>query len=132
MDIGKPFLSKLFYILLVTPSLALAVIITGPAQETSYLFIVITVLGGIIALLGIILTFRGVTSPAEVTINIPGGGTFKFSRIGQGVILAIVGAIVLVSALYFHPTTTKSTTTETTTITDESGTHTVHSETSKR
>jgi hypothetical protein len=126
MDIIKIILAASVYILLVASNLAWAAVRTEPSKGASYLFIVVAVLGGIIALLGIILAFRGVKSSAEVSIKIPGVGTFKFNKVGQGVVLAIIGAIILVSALYLYPTTTTKTVTETTIIEGEDGTRTIH------
>lgn len=114
------------YIFFVTSNPAWAVVTTESAEGASYLFIFIAFIGGIIALLGIILAFRGVTSPAEVSIEIPGGGTFKFSKVGQGVVLTIIGGIILVFALYLYPTSTTKTVTETTTVEGGDDTRTIH------
>jgi len=114
------------YIFFVTSNPAWAVVTTESAKGASYLFIFIAFIGGIIALLGIILAFRGVTSPAEVSIEIPGGGTFKFSKVGQGAVLTIIGSIILVFALYLYPTTTTKTVTETTTVEGGGDTRTTH------
>lgn len=127
MNIIKIMLAASVYIFLVALNLAWAAVSTEPSKGASYLFIVAAVLGGIIALLGIILAFRGVKSPTEVSIKIPGVGTFKVNKIGQGVVLAIIGAIILVSALYLYPKTTTKTVIETTTIEGEDGTRTIHS-----
>lgn len=131
MYIIKVVLAVSVYIFLIDSNLAWAAVRTEPSNGASYLFIVVAVLGGIIAFLGIILAFRGVTSPAEVSIKIPNIGAFKFNKIGQGVVLAILGAIILVSALYLYPTTTTKTSTETTIIEGEDGTRTIHREMGK-
>ena len=129
MYITKIVLAASVYIFLVNSHLAWAIVKKGPSNGTSYLFIIIAVIGGIIALLGIILAFRGVTSPAEVSIKIPNIGAFKFNKVSQGVVLAIIGAIILVSVLYLYPTTTTKTITETTTTEGEDGTRIIHRET---
>lgn len=126
MNIIKIILATSVYIFLAASNLAWALVSTEPSKGAPYLFIVVAVLGGIIALLGIILVFHGVTSPAEVSIKIPGIGTFKFNKVGQGVVLAIIGAIILVSTLYLYPTTTTKTVSETTIIEGEDGTRTIH------
>ncbi len=125
MRIIKIVLASSAYIFLVDSNLVWAVIRTESSKGASYLFIVVTALGGIIVLLGIILAFRGVTSPAKVSIKIPGVGTFKFNKVGQGIVLTIIGAIILVFALYLSMTTTK-TVTETTTIEAEDGSRIIH------
>ena len=115
-------------VFLVALNPAWAAVRTEPSKGASYLFIVVAVLGGIVALLGIILAFRGATSPAEVSVEIPGGGTFRFSRVGQGVVLTIIGGIILVFALYLYPMTTTKTVTETTIIEGVDSTRTIHRE----
>ena len=128
MDIIKVVLAASVYIFLIDSNLARAAVRTEPSNGASYLFILVAVLGGIIAFLGIILAFRSVTSPAEVSLKIPNIGAFKFNKVGQGVVLAIIGAIILFSALYLYPTTTTKTITETTTTEGEDGTRIIHRE----
>lgn len=129
MDIKEIILFASACIFLVASNPAWAVVKTEPSSGASYLFTVVAALGGIIALLGIILAFRGVTSPAEVSIKIPNVGAFKFNKVGQGVVLAVVGAVILVSALYLYPkTTTTKSFSETTTINEEDGTRIIHRE----
>ncbi len=94
---GIKILPASVFIFLVTPSLALANVTTESSPGAPYLFLLVAVFGGIIALLGFFLTFRGVKSPADVTIKIPGGGEVKFSKIGQGVVLTIIGTIINIS-----------------------------------
>ena len=124
----KIILATLVTICLMSSNLAWAVIRQEPSKGAEYLFIIVAVLGGIIAFLGIILAFRGVTSPAEVSMKIPSIGTFNFNKIGQGVVLAIIGATILVFSLYLYPTTTTKTVTTTTTIDGEDDTRTIHEE----
>lgn len=132
MDIIKAVLAASVYVFLIDSNLAWA-IRTEPSNNASYLFIGVAVIGGIIAFLGIILAFRGVTSPADVSMKIPRIGAFKFDKVGQGVVLAIIGAIILVSALYLYPTTTTKTVTDTTITEGKDGTHrTIHQEMMKR
>ena len=126
MDIIKVVLAASVYIFFIDSNLAWAVVRTEPSNGASYLFILVAVLGGIIAFLGIILAFRGVISPAKVSLKIPNIGAFKLNKVGQGVVLAIIGAIILVSALYLYPTTTTKTITETTTTEGEDGTRIIH------
>ncbi len=128
MYIIKIVLAALGYIFLVNSNLAWAIVKKGPSNGTSYLFIIIAVIGGIIALLGIILAFRGVTSPAEVSIKVTKIGAFRFSKVSQGIVLVIIGAIIMIAVLYLYPTTTTKTITETTTTEDEDGTRIIHRE----
>jgi hypothetical protein len=125
MNIIKIMLAASVYIFFVALNLAWAAV--EPSKGASYLFIVAAVLGGIIALLGIILAFRGVKSPTKVSIKIPGVGAFKVNKIGQGVVLVIIGAIILVSTLYLYPKTTTKTFTETITFEGEDSTRTIRS-----
>ncbi len=126
MELTRTTLPASIFIFLVAPSLALANVTTESSPGASYLFLLVAVFGGIIALLGIFLAFRGVKSPSDVTIKIPGGGEVKFSKVGQGAVVAIIGAIILISALYLYPTTTTKTVTETTTIEGTDGTRTIY------
>jgi len=128
MGTTKIVLAAFAYIFALDSNVAWAAVRTEPSNGASYLFVVVAVLGGIIAFFGIILAFRGVRSPTEVSIKIPNIGTLKFSKVGQGVVLAIIGAIILVSALYLYPPTTTKTITETTITEGEDGTRTIHRE----
>ncbi|GEM_PF-2681551 len=128
MGIMKMFVFASVYIFLMDLNIVWAAIKTEPSNGASCLFIVVTVLGGIIAFMGIILAFRGVTSPADISFKIPNIGTFKLSKIGQGIVLVVIGAIILIFALYLSPTTITKTVTETITTEDADGTRSIHRE----
>lgn len=128
MDRLKVAPALFFYLVIIDSNVAWAAVRTEPSHGASYLFLVVAVLGGLLTFLGFIAVFRGVTAPAEVSINIANLGEFKFSKVGQGIVLAIIGAIILISSLYLYPTTTMQTTTETTITEDEDGTRTIHRE----
>jgi hypothetical protein len=128
MNINKVVQALFFYLFIMVPNAAWAAVRTEPSYGVWYLFLVVAVLGGLLTFLGFIIVLRGVNAPAEVSVNIPNLGEFKFSKVGQGIVLAIIGAIILISSLYFYPTTTIQTTTETTITEDEDGTRTIHRE----
>ena len=50
---------------------------------------------------------------AEVGVDLPGGGAVQVRQIGQGVVIAIVGAAILISTLYLYRETKTITSVET-------------------
>jgi protein-S-isoprenylcysteine O-methyltransferase Ste14 len=79
-----------------------AIKIIEPREPTA-LHIAVAVLGGLVLLFGIILAFRGGKESAEVTVSLPGGFNMTLSRVGQGIVLVTVGALILLAALYLMP-----------------------------
>lgn len=93
--------------LILMPTFALA---NGEATTTEYstnalIRMVIAVVGGLIALLGILLAFKnamavsdvGVSSSREKGVNV------RLKKVSQGVIITLLGVVVLVAGLYLLP-----------------------------
>lgn len=99
---------------------------TAPASHAGVLFIVAAVIGGLIALLGIAIAFRSSGGNADISATLPSGGSIKLRGVGQGVVIALIGAGVLVAALYFYPQEETIVTTETKTIEDGDENSTIH------
>ena len=84
---------------------SLAEITIGPAEGAEPLFLLVAAAGAAIAVLGIavvlVVIFRGATdAEAGIGITLPGGGGVAFDKIGQGAMLAVIGGIVMIGALY--------------------------------
>jgi len=83
--------------------------------------------GGVIAILGIVLAVRGAMGSADVSASV-GGGSVEFKRVSQGVVVTIVGAAVLLGAVYLLPDkrTERKVTGKDITIEHEEGHETLH------
>jgi len=76
---------------------------TSLSEATGIVRIVIAVFGGIIAVLGIIVAFRGVGGTADVSMSVSDHGKLSMKRVSQGVVITLIGSVVLISALYLLP-----------------------------
>ena len=80
-------------------SLALANGVFTETYVSDIVLIVVIVLGGFIALLGAIMVFRGIGGEADVDVS-TGEKQISFKKVSQGVVVIIVGALILLGALY--------------------------------
>jgi formate hydrogenlyase subunit 3/multisubunit Na+/H+ antiporter MnhD subunit len=99
----------------ITPVLAEVLVdIPGDARP---LFLMVAGLGGLIAVLGIAVAVLGLrlkeAAGATVEGQLPGGVAIQLRQISQGVVIAIVGAVILISSLYLYRETRTITTIET-------------------
>lgn len=92
----------------------LAEISEGPASGLQPLYYLVAALGAVIAILGIRIALHGAPS-AGVSASGPTGLGVTFSGVTQGVVIAIIGAVILVGSLYFSQQSITTTTTTTTT-----------------
>ena len=68
--------------------------------------LVILVLGGVVALLGVYIVFRRQRGSSDVTIQIGPTVIIRMSRLTQGVLVVLLGVIVLIVGLLNVPRTT--------------------------
>ena len=99
----------------ISPVLAEVLVdIPGDARP---LFLLVAALGGVIAILGIAVAVVGLrlkeAPGAGGQAQLPGGVAIQVSQISQGVVIAIVGAVILISSLYLYRETRTITTIET-------------------
>ena len=104
------FLAYVVAIAALTPDALLA---NGSVRETEYsttlteatgvVRIVVAVFGGLIGVLGIVVALKGVGGAAEVSASVGKQAKLSMKRVSQGVVLTLIGAAVLVGALYFLP-----------------------------
>ncbi len=89
------------------PVLALA---NGEETTTEYstnawIRTVIAVIGGLIAVLGILLAFKNATALSDVGVSgsREKGVNVRLKKVSQGVIITLLGVVVLVAGLYLLP-----------------------------
>ena len=104
----------------VTPasiSPVLAEVLVDIPGDARPLFLLVAGLGGVIAILGIAVALVGLklkeAAGAAGEARLPGGVTIEVRQISQGVVIAIVGAVILISSLYLYRETRTITTVET-------------------
>lgn len=108
-------------IIIASASNAWAVITKGQGRGAEYLAYGSALLGAVIAILGLVLVFRGVKSPADVSIELSGIGKLSMTRVGQGVVLVVVGAAISLLSIYFYPREVKKEILEKEIVTTEEG-----------
>ncbi len=76
---------------------------TSLTEATGIVRIVVAVFGGLIGVLGIVVALKGVGGAADVSASVGKQAKLSMKRVSQGVVLTLIGAAVLVGALYFLP-----------------------------
>ena len=84
----------------------------GTGQITEYytdptVRVIVAILGGLISVLGIVVVLKGIGDQSDVEISMRDQAQFKFKRISQGVVIVLVGAAILIAAVYFLPEKTR-------------------------
>jgi hypothetical protein len=77
--------------------------LTSISEVTGIVRVIVAVFGGLIGILGIILAFRGIGGTADVSMSVSGQGNLSIKRISQGVVITLIGAAILIGAVYFLP-----------------------------
>jgi len=76
---------------------------TSLSEATGIVRIIVAVFGGLISVLGIVVAFRGVGGTADVSMSVSEHRKLSMKRISQGVVITLIGATILISALYLLP-----------------------------
>ncbi len=76
---------------------------TSLSEATGIVRVIVALFGGVIGVLGIVVAFRGVGGTADVSMSVSEHRKLTMKRIGQGVVITIVGAAILIGALYLLP-----------------------------
>jgi hypothetical protein len=76
---------------------------TSLSEATGVVRIIVAVFGGLIGLLGIFVAFKGAAGKADVSVSLSEHRTLSMKRVSQGVVITLIGAGILISALYFLP-----------------------------
>ena len=76
---------------------------TSLSEATGIVRIIVAVFGGIIGVLGIVVTFRGVGGTADVSMSVSDHRKLSLKRVSQGVVVTLIGAAILIGALYLLP-----------------------------
>lgn len=85
----------------------------GTVRETEYstslsdaagiVRIIVAAFGGVIGILGVLVVVKGVAGTADVSGSVPKLGSISMKRVSQGVVITLIGAAVLIGALYLLP-----------------------------
>ena len=83
-------------------------------STNAFIRIFIAAIGGVLAALGVFLAFKNATAVSDVSLSrsTNDGFSIQFKKISQGVVIALLGVIVLITGLYLLPD--KTAVTETT------------------
>jgi hypothetical protein len=76
---------------------------TSLSESTGIVRIIVAVFGGLIGVLGIVLAFRGVGGTADVSMSVSEHRKLSMKRVSQGVVITLIGAAILIGALYLLP-----------------------------
>lgn len=76
---------------------------TSLSEATGMVRIIVAVFGGIIGVLGIVVALRGVGGTAEVSMSVSEHRKLSLKRVSQGVVITLIGAAILIGALYLLP-----------------------------
>lgn len=96
-------------------------ITTHEETTSTVVALVICVIGGIIAILGIIVAARGGRASSNLEIKFGENKTLKLSKLTQGVVIVLAGAAILFAGLYNLPKHTKQETIKAKTIEETDG-----------
>ena len=76
---------------------------TSLSEAAGIVRVIVALFGGIICVLGVIVAFRGVAGTADVEMSVSDHGKLSMKRVSQGVVITLIGAGILISALYLLP-----------------------------
>lgn len=76
---------------------------TSLSEATGIVRIIVAVFGGVIGVLGIVVAFRGVGGTADVSMSVSEHKKLTMKRVSQGVVITLIGAAILIGALYLLP-----------------------------
>lgn len=76
---------------------------TSLLKTTGVVRIIVAIFGGLIGLLGILVVVKGVAGKSDVSISLSKHQKIVFKRVTQGVVITIIGAAILLAAVYLLP-----------------------------
>src|SRR5712692_3693698 len=76
---------------------------TSLAEATGIVRIIVAIAGGVVAVLGIVVALRNIGGTAGVEISVSEQKKLAFKNISQGVVIVLIGAAMLVAAVYLLP-----------------------------
>jgi len=76
---------------------------TSLAEATGIVRIIVAIAGGVVAVLGIVVALRNIGGTAGVEISVSEQKKMKIKNISQGVVIVLIGAAMLVAAVYLLP-----------------------------
>lgn len=76
---------------------------TSLSEATGIVRIIVSIFGGLIGILGIYIAFKGLAGKSDVSIGLGKHKKIEFKRVSQGVVITIIGAAILITALYLLP-----------------------------
>ncbi len=72
-------------------------------SSISIVRIIVVAIGGIISVLGILVAYKGIGGKADVELSVSEQKKIIFKSVSQGVVITIIGAMILIAAVYFLP-----------------------------
>ncbi len=72
-------------------------------SSTSIVRIIVVAIGGIVSILGILVAYKGIGGKADVELSVSEQKKIIFKSVSQGVVITIIGAMILIAAVYFLP-----------------------------
>jgi len=76
---------------------------TSLTEATGIVRIIVAVFGGLIGVLGIAVAAIGIGGKADVTMSLSEHKKLSLTRVSQGVVITVIGAAILVAAVYLLP-----------------------------
>jgi glycerol uptake facilitator-like aquaporin len=76
---------------------------TSISEATGIVRIIVAIFGGIIGVLGIYVTLKNVIGKSDISLSISETKSAKFTNLTQGVVITIIGAAILIGAVYLLP-----------------------------
>ena len=76
---------------------------TSLSEATGIVRVIVAIFGGIIGVLGIFVAFKGVGGTADVSMSVSEHKKFSMKKVSQGVVITLIGAAILIGALYLLP-----------------------------
>jgi len=76
---------------------------TSFTEATGIVRIIVAVFGGLNGVLGIAVAAKGIGGKADVTMSLSEHKKLSLTRVSQGVVITVIGAAILVAAVYLLP-----------------------------
>ncbi len=104
-----------------TAAFANGEIVTREESTSIVVPLIISALGGAVAILGVLLAARGGRAASGLRITFGKDKTLTLTKLTQGVVIVLIGAAILIAGLYNLPKTKKEETIKAKTIEEKDG-----------
>ena len=76
---------------------------TSLSEAAGIVRVIVAIFGGIIGVLGIVVAYRAVGGTADISMSVSEHRKLSMKKISQGVVITLIGAAILIGALYLLP-----------------------------